>query len=174
VSETDREEAKFYTRLMKGLGFVPTPSWVTSALLAHETFSGTTLEPACGEGHIAKLLPPPVYASDVWDHGYAAAEVRNFFHIEEPYDNVVTNPPFGQQQAFKRHALRVARKKVALLWYVKHVGAELESPTSRWLATVYIVGKVNFPGLALNLKFAWFVWDKTRQGHKASVIFRTV
>ena len=36
--------------------FYPTPPEATLALLSAETFDGSIWEPACGEGHIAKVL----------------------------------------------------------------------------------------------------------------------
>ena len=81
----------------------PTPPWATRGLIEHvldkDSFGGLTcLEPACGAGHMAKVLKEyfkEVHASDAFDYGYAGT--RDF--LAEPYgsetfDWVITNPPF--------------------------------------------------------------------------------
>lgn len=102
----------------------PTPPWATFALLHH--LLGTTalkpmtcLEPACGRGHMAKVLKEffvDVTASDLHDYGYGA--IRDFINEPYPdgsYDWVITNPPFKAAEEFIQHALRVARVGVAIL-----------------------------------------------------------
>src|SRR5580698_4405394 len=81
----------------------PTPPWATRGLLEHiiggNSLSGLScLEPACGAGHMAKVLKEyfkTVHSSDAFPYGYG--EVRDF--VEKPYeanafDWVITNPPF--------------------------------------------------------------------------------
>jgi hypothetical protein len=91
-------DGDFYDRWHRGVQHYSTPGWVTDGLLANETFTGTTLERAAGEGAIARLRPQSVVASDLWDYGFG--EVRDFFSIREHFDNVIPKPTFGSQQRF--------------------------------------------------------------------------
>jgi hypothetical protein len=104
----------------------PTPPWATRGLIEHIIGGGpkslsdqTCLEPACGAGHMAKVLKEyfrSVWSSDAYHYGYG--KVRDF--VGEPYpensfDWVVTNPPFRLAEDFVRLSLPVARKGVAIL-----------------------------------------------------------
>jgi hypothetical protein len=81
--------------------------------------SQSCLEPACGEGHMAKVLTEyfgDVKASDVHPYGYG--EVKDF--TTHPFevnfcDWVITNPPFRLGEDFIHRALAVARVGVAML-----------------------------------------------------------
>lgn len=53
--------------------FYPTPPEATRALLAAERFNGSIWEPACGQGHISKVLAEAgheVISTDLVDYGY--------------------------------------------------------------------------------------------------------
>jgi hypothetical protein len=103
----------------------PTPPWATRALVRHilsdaEPLANLTcLEPACGAGHMAKVLEEyfrKVQASDAYYYGYG--HVRDF--LTEPYgshsfDWVITNPPFRLAEDFVLRAHKVARHGVAIL-----------------------------------------------------------
>ena len=102
----------------------PTPPWATRALLEHvlETPSLRTLsclEPACGAGHMAKVLRDyfkEVRYSDAYHYGYGP--VRDYLTV--PYeasavDWVITNPPFRLAEEFVLRSLTVARRGVAIL-----------------------------------------------------------
>ena len=82
----------------------PTPPWATRALIEHvlgnkKTLSAQScLEPACGAGHMAKVLKDyfrEVQASDAFHYGYGSK--RDF--LTHPFETnsvdwVITNPPF--------------------------------------------------------------------------------
>ena len=103
----------------------PTPPWATRALIEHVIGKKdalarmTCLEPACGVGHMAKVLREyfgDVRCSDIHPYGYG--EVRDF--LTGPYepnscDWVITNPPFRLGERFVIRALGVARTGVAIL-----------------------------------------------------------
>ena len=101
----------------------PTPPWATRALLEHALGSydraDVALEPACGQGHMSKVLEEyfaEVRASDIWDYGYG--EVADFLttpHEAKSVDWVITNPPFRLAEDFILKGLSVARKGVAML-----------------------------------------------------------
>ena len=103
----------------------PTPPWATRALIEHilekkESLSRQScLEPACGAGHMAKVLREyfgEVRAADAYQYGYG--DVRDF--LTYPYETnavdwVITNPPFRLGEEFVLRALHVARIGVAML-----------------------------------------------------------
>ena len=108
----------------------PTPPWATRALLEHVVSkrSGlkhlSCLEPACGAGHMAKVLLEyfgTVYASDVHDYGYGAVadfvakSKKQLSAVPPAVDWIVTNPPFRLAEDFLEVALLRARVGVALL-----------------------------------------------------------
>ena len=146
--------------------FVRTPREVTNSLLNHERFNGNILEPCCGDGFIADVLSSrghTVIASDKYSYGYGAE--KNLFDISEQYDNIITNPPFTEQQKVKKHLLSITKQKLALLWYVKNIGNEIETKTSKHLKTVYVLNKrVPWVEVKLGWLFAWYIWDKNHIG----------
>ena len=103
----------------------PTPPWATRALIKYfvgknsELSRMTCLEPACGAGHMAKVLNEyfqDVRCADAFSYGYGP--VRDF--LTYPYeanavDWVITNPPFKLAEEFVLRSLTVARKGVAIL-----------------------------------------------------------
>ncbi len=102
----------------------PTPPWATRALLEHVVRPSsltdlTCLEPACGAGHMAKVLKEyfgEVRCADTHDYGYAVT--RDYLTV--PYeakavDWVITNPPFRLAEEFVIRSLEVARRGVAVL-----------------------------------------------------------
>jgi hypothetical protein len=103
----------------------PTPPWATRALIEHvlddknALASQSCLEPACGAGHMAKVLEEyfgDVWSSDAYCYGYG--NVRDF--LTYPYETnavdwIITNPPFRLAEAFVLRALHIARRGVAIL-----------------------------------------------------------
>lgn len=147
--------------------FVRTPRYVTEALLEREEFNGYILEPCCGDGAISKVLREKGYkviSSDINDYGFGG--VKNLFEIRNcSVENIITNPPFTQQQAIKKHLLSVVTKKLALLWYVKNLGNEIETKTSHNLKTIYVFNqRIDWAETKLGWLFAWYVWDKGYDG----------
>lgn len=103
----------------------PTPPWATRALIEHvippryQLARQTCLEPACGAGHMAKVLAEyfsEVRYSDAFDYDYGPT--RNF--LTYPYETnavdwVITNPPFRLAEEFILRSLHIARVGVAVL-----------------------------------------------------------
>lgn len=137
--------------------FIRTPSLVTKALLKYEEFDGNILEPCCGDGAISKVLKKhgyKVYSFDKFPYGYG--RVKDLFSISKQYDNIITNPPFSQQQLVKKHLLPLTKKKLALLWYVKNLGNEIETKTSKNLKTIYVFNeKIEWVEVNLGWLFGW-------------------
>ena len=151
---------------------IRTPRWCVEKLLEFEEFppDSLILEPCCGDGAIAKVLEERgfrVRAIDKYNHGYG--EVKDLFEETERYDFIITNPPFTRQQAVKRHLIKLARKRLILLWYLKNLGQELETWTGRFLRRVYILGKIDWKEADLGWFFAWYVWDLESKSNEVVV-----
>jgi type I restriction-modification system DNA methylase subunit len=93
----------------------PTPPWATRGLIEHVLESRSALarmsclEPACGIGHMAKVLKEyfgEVYCSDAYDYGFG--EARDFLTLPfeiNAVDWIITNPPFRLAEDFVLRAL---------------------------------------------------------------------
>lgn len=158
----------------------PTPPWATRALLEHvfdseaPVASLTCLEPACGAGHMAKVLRTyfaNVISSDAHDYGFGLK--RDF--LAYPYETnavdwVITNPPFRLAEEFVLRALSVARRGVAILArtvFLESVGRHgrifVPHPPSKVAQFVERVPMVKgrLDGNATTAtSYAWFVWEK--------------
>lgn len=95
--------------------FYPTPPEATLALLSAESFDGPIWEPACGEGHISKVLVGAGYdvvSTDLIAYGFGEPR-RDFLAETRPLaKHIVTNPPYGKglADAFAKHALRLTQE----------------------------------------------------------------
>ena len=153
----------------------------TKALLEVEEIIYPALEPACGEGHIAKLLSGQVRATDLIYRGYGEGEIdflaNNSFEME--FNTVITNPPFNLFQEFVERALKIAKKKVIMfgklqaLEGIKRATFLQTTP----LKTVYVFKKRQQPmrngkendeitgkKMSSTMAFAWFVWEIGYEG----------
>ena len=121
--------------------FYPTPPEATRALLSVETFDGPIWEPACGKGHIAKVLEAQgheVIATDLNDWGYGTPRI-DFLKAHAGNANarhIVTNPPYGKglADAFVNKALAITAKtggKVAMLLNLASLAQEQRTPAWR-------------------------------------------
>ncbi len=155
----------------------PTPPWATRALLEHvispqELRMQSCWEPACGEGHMAKVLDDyfgTVYASDIHPYGYGST--RDFLDdgTDQDVDWIITNPPFKQAEEFVVKALSIARRGVAML--ARTVFAESVGRYQRLFSTtpptkvaifaerVPIFKERLDPKGSTATSYAWFVWE---------------
>lgn len=108
------------------LDFFPTPPWATRALCEHVLKAAgyridrqTVLDPACGEGHMARPLAEyfaVAYASDIHDYGFSKTDDFLFPGGDPGEDDwIITNPPFRLGAQFIEKALSTARVGVAML-----------------------------------------------------------
>lgn len=81
-----------------------TPPVATQALVDAVDLSGTTWEPACGDGIMAEVLRGhgrEVVATDLHDRGYGTGGIDFLTHEPDfEFDHVVTNPPFTHALEF--------------------------------------------------------------------------
>lgn len=114
-NHTDKERAEH--------DYYATEPKAVEMLLEMETFAPVIWEPACGEGHISKVLQAhghEVISTDLIYRGFGDPEPLNF--LEETLDNfegdIITNPPYNVALEFIQKALdsvRVGRKVAMLL-----------------------------------------------------------
>lgn len=152
----------------------PTPPEATRALLDREYFLGNVLEPACGYGHISKVLIKNgfnVTSSDITDKGFGS--VRDFFDIVEVNDDcdIITNPPYYMAAEFIKHALELTEPhdgKVAMLLRLSFLETEKRNYlfSEYPLSNVYVFKKrlrywdgKKFTKQGGQFCHAWFVWD---------------
>lgn len=150
----------------------------TKALLEVEEIIYPALEPACGEGHISKLLDESQTKSyDLIYRGYGFGDV-NFLkdlHDTRNINTVITNPPFALFQEFLEKALQVANKKVIMFGKLQALEGKKRATFLQTtpLKTVYVFKSRQQPlrngsdideltGKKMNsstMAFAWFVWE---------------
>lgn len=109
------------------LDYFPTPPWATRALcefLANVVREPLEIqrawEPACGELHMARPLREyfaHVHASDVFRYtpDHAICDFLAHGPSQGEFDWIITNPPFALGEQFILHAIRRARRGVAVL-----------------------------------------------------------
>lgn len=89
-------------------------------LLENETFTGPVWEPACGEGHISKVLRDhglEVYSTDLIDRRYGAGGVDFLTYQGSGHHcDIITNPPYKYAREFVEKALSIVApgRKVAM------------------------------------------------------------
>lgn len=174
--------------------FYPTPPEATRALLSVESFDGPIWEPACGKGHIAKVLEAAGYevlATDLNDWSYGAVNINflNPRHVAAARNtsprikHIITNPPYGSGLAddFIDQALKVTADtggKVAMLLNLSSLVTEQRSAFWRTHspARIYgIDGVVCWPDPVrkpprhfLQHRYFWAVWE---HGHEGPAFF---
>lgn len=154
----------------------------TELLLKHEQFSKRIWEPACGEGHISKVLMANGYdvtSTDLVDRGFSK-ESLDFLQSSPPASlnasfDIVTNPPYSQAQEFCEYALELVRPGGKVAMFLKLTF--LEGKKRRALferfppQTVYVFssrvccGKNGIFEPSRNaVAYAWFIWQKGYTG----------
>ena len=156
----------------------PTPPWATRALIEHVIGKQmlkdlSVLEPACGAGHMVKVLKEyfrEVRFADA--HDYRFGPVRDY--LDYPYETnavdwVITNPPFRLAEEFVLRSFDVARLGVAMLVrtvFLESVGRYnrlfRNSPPSEFAQFVERVPMVKgrLDGKASTATgYAWLVWN---------------
>lgn len=98
----------------------------TELLLRRERFSQRIWEPACGEGHIAKVLIAKGYevtSTDLVDRGFGKGNV-DFLHSIQPCQlgslfDIITNPPYSRAQEFCERALDLVNEGCKVAMFLK-------------------------------------------------------
>jgi hypothetical protein len=143
-------------------------------LLDAETFSTNVWEPACGEGHISKVLIDHLYkvrSTDLIDRGYGTGGVDFLNSGADMWEgDIITNPPYKYAKEFVEEALRVVAPGHKVAMFLKLTF--LEGQTRRDLfrqhppKTVYVssarlnCGKNGDFSNGGMVAYAWYVWVK--------------
>lgn len=158
----------------------PTPPWATRGLIEHvlenkQALAGMTCwEPACGSGHMSKVLKEYFFAvrsSDAYD--YRFGEIFDFLSISDhggSYDWIITNPPFRHAEDFILRAMKAARKGVAILArsvFLESVGRYRaifrDIPPTKFAQFVervpMVQGRLDKKASTAT-GYAWLVWEK--------------
>lgn len=149
----------------------------TKALLKVEEIIYPALEPACGQGHIAKLLDMYKTKSfDLVDRGFGNPNT-DFLTTKftGEYATVITNPPFNLFQEFAERALKIAKNKVILFGKLQALEGKKRGTfmQNSPLKTVYVFKSRQQPlrngsdideltgkkMASSTMAFAWFVWE---------------
>ena len=147
-------------------------------LLEIETFSHKIWEPACGEGHISKVLEAHGYdvlSTDLVYRGYGRGG-WDFLECREPVDmDILTNPPYKYAQEFVEKAIDLVTPghRVCMLLKLQF----LEGKARRYLfdrsppKTIYVStrrinccknGDFSREQRSNNSAqaYAWYIWEK--------------
>lgn len=151
------------------------------AILEREDFEGVILDPACGNGGIAKFFKDNdwFFCSDIrTDDDLYPEAVKGIDFLEEDSkymlapDTIIMNPPFNQILQFIKRALELADKvvvfgRIQLLEGKERYKFFLKNPPKR----VYVFSnriscidpKTGWNAPAI-MCFCWFVWEKGFKG----------
>lgn len=171
--------------------FYATPEETTKALLAVEEILYPALEPACGQGHISKLLDETKTLSfDLIERGCGMtmdflgekegvmANIKFDTRMRDGVRTIITNPPFNLFQEFAERALDIASHKVILFGKLQALEGKKRATfmQNSPLRTVYVFKSrqnqlrngspvdENGKPWASTMAFAWFVWEKGYTG----------
>ena len=158
----------------EALDFYATDKRAIEELLNREKFRTTVYEPACGQGHIGKVLKEYGYkvkATDICYRGYGEEREVDFFTVKENALDIITNPPYFCADKFIQHALEISAPtvKIAMLFRL----AFLEGQKRYKLFKKYPPKRVYVFAKRLNcakngefekykssaIAFAWFIWE---------------
>lgn len=148
-------------------------------LLKYETFSKEIWEPACGEGHLSKVLEEAgynVYSSDLIYRGFGDPEPFDF--LAESLGNfdgdIITNPPYKFADQFVDTAMEIIKTghKVAMFLKLTFLCSSARKKLfTKWPPkTLYVFSRRvecgkngKFEGKR-GVDYAWFVWEKGFKG----------
>jgi hypothetical protein len=146
-------------------------------LLEQEKFCPYIWEPACGEGHISKVLAKHgynVHSTDLVYRGYGRGGVDFLKSTRSFNEDIITNPPYKYAKEFVEHALELVHtdRKVAMFLKLTFLEGKGRRDLFRNTPpqTVYVssarlqCGKNgDFSGTSM-VAYAWFVWQKGHYG----------
>lgn len=173
------------------LDYFPTPPWATRALF-HSVilpmgiihYNNRVLEPACGGGHMVKVLQEyfdKVESCDIADYGQD--RIADFLSkdVEEEYDFIITNPPFNLAEEFVLKALPMARKLVAIFartQFMEGIGRyerlfKPNPPTiiAQFCERVPIVKGRLSATASTATSYAWFLWRTDQKNDQTSLVW---
>lgn len=171
-TDKERQEHDYYATEPKAV----------EILLEKETFNHKIWEPACGEGHISKVLEKAGYnvlSTDLIYRGFG--EEKSFDFLKERLDyfdgDIITNPPYKYAKEFVEKALDTVKDGHKVAMFLKVTFLEGKARQQLFLKTppktIYVFsGRVkcakngNFDEMGSSaVAYAWFVWEKGFKGN---------
>lgn len=149
-------------------------------LLDLEDFDNNILEPACGVGHISKVLTNRGYnvvSEDLVDRGFGSGN-KNFLERESMFKgDIITNPPYKYAKEFIEHALRIIPEGNKVVMFLKI--QFLEGKARKELFRKYPPKKIYISSSRIMcakngifnksessaVGYAWFIWEKGFKGN---------
>lgn len=167
--------------------FYATSYETTEYLLQFEEFHQRIIEPACGEGHISKVLIQAGYdvqSFDLVDRGYGLCGLD--FLKDEMFDkfksqaDFIINPPYSLAMEFISRALELTHRKVAILLPTDYLNRLNWCPH---LKTVLCFAR--HTDIAKNADFelyhgknmknyAWFIFDTIYSGNPELKVIKNI
>jgi len=165
--------------------FYATPEETTRAILDVLVLEGSILEPACGIGHISKVLKEyypenEIISTDLIDRGFGEGGIDFLSHdYGRRFDNIITNPPFKLAKEFVEKALTIANDKVIMLMKIQFLESKgrrefLENSPLKYVYCFSERQPTMRNGWKINPKtgkpwssalfLAWFVWEIGYEG----------
>lgn len=155
----------------------------TELLCELETFSNLIWEPACGEGHISKVLINRGYtviSSDLINRGYIGTVELDFLKCNEKFNgDIITNPPYKYAKQFVERALDVVTDdhKVAMFLKLQFLEGksrkelfENHPPEKIYVSSGRLLCAKNGDFQLMRksggsaVAYAWFIWRKGYKG----------
>lgn len=157
-------------------------------LLELEQFAPVIWEPACGEGHISKVLQAHGYqviSTDLVYRGFGDPEPLDFLKetLDDFEGDIITNPPYKYALEFVEQALNSVQpgRKVAMFLKLQFLEGKSRKqfflhnpPKTVYVSSSRLICAMNgeftkYPSSAV--AYAWFVWEK---GFKGDPIIRWI
>jgi hypothetical protein len=176
------------------LDYFPTPPWATRALfhsiikpMGMIHYSDRVLEPACGGGHMVKVLQEyfdKVESCDIADYGQDRIQdflAMDYSQVIGAYDWIITNPPFNLAEEFVRKALPMTRKLVAIFartQFMEGIGRyerlfKPNPPTiiAQFCERVPIVKGRLSATASTATSYAWFIWRTNQDNDQTQLVW---
>jgi len=173
-----------------GQDFFPTPPSMTGQLFEKEKFEGNVLEPACGEGHMVRVIQEnyDCISSDKYLYpnfkDKIGIEVHNQFDflaedgfpLKGPFDNIITNPPFAFKDECRIRAKQIAVKQIAFLLKLDflhgkdrfhNIWQDKEFPLKKvyiFVRRPFLQNEIRYRYSTGMATYAWFIWDRDHSG----------
>ncbi|MCD8212802.1 MAG: hypothetical protein LUC34_01900 [Campylobacter sp.] len=155
--------------------FYQTPYNLTRRLLEAQSFNGSILEPACGNGAIVTVLNEFGY-KDVKFYDILTGG-KSFLDESRTIDNIITNPPFSLAKEFILKAHEITNYKFAFLLPLNYLHGKQrfdEIYSLKILEKVYVFTR--YPMLSDEIRpdgkyktgmmvYAWFVFNQSFKGN---------
>lgn len=170
LSDREREKDDFYA----------TEPRAVELLLENIKFVPEIYEPACGMGHISKVLLEHGYSvvsSDLIYRGFGIGDA-DFLKDNVPWNgDIITNPPYKMAIQFIEHALSLVNNgnKVAMLLRLQFLESKRRYKFFKENPPRYVYVHSSRVRCAINgdfekskdsnaVAYAWFVWEKGYKG----------